>query len=250
MRNLHRILIMSALLAPEPSEGGGGGAGGTGADDANKGNETPARTFTQDEVDRIVAARVAKAASAGKSALSASEQAKARVAELEAELEETRGKLAPDDASKAEQAKIARENARLQAELVAARAEKAAADTQLSQLSQAQRTTKIENTMRKALAAGGAHERGLDQAVRLMAAEGAAEVDDDGVTVTINKIPYTGEAAIAKAAAEWLAANPHFAKGSDGGSGGRRPNGGALPVDMDKMTSRQLLHEGLRSNRT
>lgn len=243
MRNLHRLLMMSALFAPE-DEVSGGASGDAAA--AKPAGETP-RTFSQEEVDRIVASRVAKAKGESKGALSASEQAKARVAELEAELEETRGKLAPDDASKAEQAKATRENARLTKELADAKAAAAAATTQLGDLTAKQKTSAIETVVRKALGASGAHTQGLEQAVRLMVAEGAAEVDDEGVTVTINKVPYTGDEAIAKAAAAWLTANPHFAKGVDGGSGGRRPNGGAGPADLEKMSARNLLRAGMRA---
>ncbi len=242
MRNLHRLLVMSALFAPETENGSGGGGDTT---TTTTTTETP-RVFTQEEVDRIVASRVAKVKGESKGALTASEQAKAHIAQLEAELEETRSKLAPDDATKAEQAKIARENARLSKELADARAAAAAATTQLGDLTAKQKTAAIETVVRKALGASGAHAQGLEQAVRLMVAEGSAEVDDEGVTVTIDKVPYTGDAAIAKAAAAWLTANPHFAKSVDGGSGGRRPNGGAGPADLEKMSARALLGAGMR----
>jgi hypothetical protein len=247
MRNLQRILIMSALLAP-PDEGGA--EGGAGASDGTEGATPPPKTFTQEEVDRIVAARVAKAAGAGKAALTAQQQAAARVAELEAELEETRGKLLPAQGHEADLAKTARERDRLAKELTDAKAREDALSGQVSELSTRQKNAAIESVVREALGKSGAHGAGLNQAVRLMVAEGAAEVDDEGVTITIDRVPYTGEAAIAKAAAAWLNANPHFQKSPDGGSGGRRPNGGALPpADMDKMSAGALLRTGLKATR-
>jgi hypothetical protein len=248
MRNLQRILIMSALLAP-PDEGGA--EGGAGASDGTEGaTPPPVKTFTQEEVDRIVAARVAKVSSAGKTAQTEQQKAAARVAELEAELEETRTKLLPAQGHEADLAKTARERDRLAKDLADAKARENALAGQVTELSTRQKNAAIESVVRDALSKSGAHAPGLTQAVRLMVAEGAAEVDDEGVTITIDRVPYTGEAAIAKAAVAWLNANPHFQKSTDGGSGGRRPNGGALPpADMDKMPVGALLRAGLKTTR-
>lgn len=252
MLALRRLMLMRALFSPvDDVAGGGGGAPpageGAGAGTLPENAAPPARMFSEEQVNRIVADRLAKANRAGTGVASEAAQAKARAAELEAELEEVRGKMAPNEQAQIEANKAARRAAQLEADLKAATAQRAELEGKLGELTTRQKSAAVSDVVRKALATSGAHTQGLEQAVRLMVSEGAAELDDDGVTITIDRVPYTGEAAITKAAAAWLLANPHFQKSTDGGSGSRRPNGGGVPLDMDKLPAASLISRGLRA---
>lgn len=251
MLAFRRLMLMRALYAPvDDVAGGGGGApppagGGTGEPPANE--APPPRMYSEEQVNRIVTDRLAKAKRSNAGGADEAAQIKARAAELEAELEELRGKVAPSEQAQIEANKAARRAAQLEADLNAAKAREAELSGKLGELTTRQKSAAVSDVVRKALATSGAHTPGLEQAVRLMVSEGSAELDEDGVTITIDRVPYTGEAAITKAAAAWLLANPHFQKSTDGGSGGRRPNGGGVPLDMDKMPAASLISRGLRA---
>lgn len=239
-----RFLIANAILRNEvPPEGGGGG--GTPAPAGNeppKAPESPTITLTQEQLDRMIASRVAKVQNAGKKTAA---ELSAERDRINAELEQLRQQQA-DPSANPEVVKAAREAAKLKADLEALAKERDEFRARAESMTKAERDRKVGDVLRAELTRAGAHAQGLEQAAKLLSMDGTAEVDEDGqVTITIAGIPYTG-ASIAKAAGAWLAANPHFAKGLDGGSGASRPgarNGAAL--DFDKASPEALLRAGL-----
>ena len=94
----------------------------------------------------------------------------------------------------------------------------------------------------------------LGQAVRLLASDGKAELvgfEDENavatVALTIENRRFEGES-LKPGIARWLELNPHFAKAAGGGSGGKHPNAGGGPVDLDKLSATQLIARGLKES--
>src|SRR5690606_35299081 len=88
------------------------------------------------------------------------------------------------------------------------------------------------------------HGMGMDQAVRLMLADGAQFDEDGNFIMKVGDVPYDKPEEAAK---KWLELNPHFQEGSGGGSGTPRAGGTKLvtPKQMDEMGEVSLIATGL-----
>lgn len=209
------------------------------------------KTFTQEDVDRIIAKRLAakekelaKLAAENEKTSKRFEEMSAKFEELSAKYEETNKSDVERELIKAQRA-IAKYQDRIKAlEEQAAEATKTATEAR-STLKQRE----LESALRSGLLKAKAHARGLDQAVKILISEGRAEVDDEGrITLTIGDVPYDDPA---EAAERWLQANPHFAEGMLGGSGTPMPGkgGGFMSLEqMDKMSPDALLKAGLEKS--
>lgn len=209
------------------------------------------KTFTQEDVDRIIAKRlaakekeIAKLAAENEKTSKRFEEMNAKFEELSAKYEETNKSDVERELIKAQRA-IAKYQDKIKAlEEQAAEATKTATEAR-STLKQRE----LESALRSGLLKAKAHTRGLDQAVKILISEGRAEVDDEGrVTLTIGDVPYDDPA---EAAERWLQANPHFAEGMLGGSGTPMPGkgGGFMSLEqMDKMSPDALLKAGLEKS--
>lgn len=249
---LRHLLALSILRSEANPDGGGGGGAPAPAPGAPLAGGQPAPApeptlaLTQAQLDQIVQRAIAKEKRGTSRTVAEITQAKAQ---LEAELAEARAAAegAGDPSKNPEIAKAQREAAAAKAQLEALAKEKAEALAKLEGMTKAQRDRAVSDTLRAELTRAGAHAPGLEQAARLLAMEGAAEVDEDdgSITLTISGIPYRG-ATLAKAVAVWLAANPHFAKSPAGGSGANRPNGnGRMPADFSTASPVDLISAGL-----
>lgn len=239
--------INSFLMSPEAGDGasGGGASGAQGTEQTQTETQTEKTiTLTQSQLDAMLAKR-------GKSATRTVEETRAELARREAEILELRQAIegANDPAKNTELAKLQREIARRDAEIKAERDRAEAATKRADEMTAREKATKVTETLRAALTKAGAHAPGIDQAARLIAMDGAAEVEDDGsVTLTIGGVPYSGPT-IEKAASAWLASNPHFQKSPSGGSGARPSNGASAQVlDVDKVPASSLIAAGLRQS--
>jgi hypothetical protein len=245
-----RPFIASSILRNAAGENAdGGGAASAGANTTTAGTpagagEAPLQ-LTQTQLDAIVQRAIAKNERKATRTVSEIQAERTR---LETELAEARAALegSADPTKNPELAKAQRELARLQAEKDALAKERAEAASKLDAMTTAQKQRAIGDTLRSELTRAGAHATGIDQAARLLAMDGTAEIDDDGtITVTLAGVPYSGPT-LSKAVGAWLTQNPHFAKSPEGGSGASRPNGSRGPaLDFEKATPEALISSGL-----
>lgn len=206
------------------------------------------KTYTKDDIERIVKQRLKKAeAENAKLAANAEKAAKdlealsAKFAKLE-EAHEASGKSEIEK----ELAKTQRALAKLEAEKADAVKAATEAAALAAQATAGLKTTKLEAMLREGLRSSKAHGQGLDQAVRLMLAEGATLDDEGAFTMKLGEVPYDKPADAAK---KWLEANSHFAEGTAGGAGTRiGGSNGKLhtPAELDAMPTTSLIATGLK----
>lgn len=234
-------------LAPDEGAGAGGAPTTTGA-----GSTTvePAKTFTQAELDAIVAGRLAKERKGWEARVAELEPLKAqvaRIAELEQQLQEheLRGKSAEEKARiAADQAakRIAEREQQLTKERdeQKARADKAEED---------RRADRVRAALTDALVKAKAYPEAIDDAVGAFAAATTdLEFDERAqlVSLTYGGLLYK-RADLAKAAEAFLKTKPYFAAATGGGAGTPRPNGGgAPPADPFSLPLSERLKIGLK----
>ena len=215
-----------------------------GEGEGDGGGEAPAKTFTQEDIDRIIAKERRSFEAKLKGSTELAEKAK-RAEELEArlaELEEEKalaGKTAAEKerarAEKASQA-MATEKARLEAEKVelAAELERARKEHQM---------TRASNALSTALSSAGVFPGAAEDALASLMSNSEMEWDDNGKLIAITlELDGTRYDDPKKAAAAFLAKKTHFAAGSTGGSGTRLPNGfGGSNKPLHERTPQELL---------
>lgn len=224
------------LREGEPDPGGGGGGGGG----------EPPKTFTQEDVDRIVTQRLSSERKKFADYDQLKEQA-GKVPELSKQLEELNEKL--ELAGKGEEEKQRLLAEKLQAKIerekdeIARERDEAQAAAQAA--AQALRTTRIEHQLTAALTTGKALPSAIEKATRIFMQDAQIEVDEDTgrvTSVTLDDVPYSD---LTKATEAFLKANPYFAAAPQGGGGTRNPNGGGGGKSRDRMSPRELAMEGL-----
>lgn len=205
------------------------------------------KTFSQADVERMIKTRLKKQetenAKLAAQAEKASKDLEALTAKFEklSEQHEASGK---SDVEK-ELAKTQRLLAKMESDKAAAEKAASEATALATQAVQGLKTTKLEATLRDALRTNKAHGIGLDQAVKLMLAEGATFDDEGAFAMKVGEVPYDKPAEAAK---KWLETNSHFAEGTPGGAGTPRAGGnGKLhsPESLAAMPTTSLLAEGL-----
>jgi hypothetical protein len=214
--------------------------------DGDKGKE---KTFTQDEVERIVKKRLAKSEKENAALTKRADAAEAESKKNADAIEKLQARLDSEgkgtDAEK-ELVKVQRQLARLEAAQGKLTKERDEAVEKAEAAASGLSTTKLRGMVSEGLRKAKAHSRGMNQAVTLMLHDGEVKLDDDGnFTATIDGVPYEKPE---EAAAKWLETNAHFAEGSSGGSGSPRPGGNAKLLtneQMDAMHDTSLLEVGL-----
>lgn len=228
------------------SEGGGAGdVGAGGAGGSGTGTQAP-KTFTQEEVNGIVAKEVKGVRSKLEAAQAESTK---KTAELQAQLEKLTGDLEIATKPDAEKAKLIaeREQAKSRSLLETAAKERDEAKAIAAKAVADLQSFKMDTLLTDALASQKANPETLKQAVLLMKLDGACEFDDQGnLAVTV---PTGRMTDLKKAAEHWLKANPHFLPAPAGGAGTKRPNaGGNNGVDMNVMSPSQLIEGAYRGD--
>lgn len=223
---------------PDPSAGGGGGGGGG----------EPAKTFTQDDVNKIVQRE--KASLEKKlSDLQKSAEAASKIPELEAKIAELTQQAELAGKSAEEKARIQAEQAAKKIEAERAQREKALADTAtaLETERSAHRTTRLRYAATAALTEAKAFPQALPDAIGSFL--GAVELSFDEKTGEVASITYGGVAqkTMKDAAAAFLKDRPYFAAAPTGGGAGTpTPNGGAPPSgDWKSRSSSELFATAL-----
>lgn len=223
----------------DDDKGAGGGAGGGGSD----------KTFKQEDVDRIVKQRLKKQEREFAKATKENEKLSKQLEELTGKFEDLTDRYEKSNKSDAERelTKLQREMAQLNSKFEAAVKEKDEAVATATQAVAGLTKTRLEGTLREALRANKAHGRGMDQAVRLMMADGAGFDDDGNFLMKVDDVPYDKPA---EAAQKWLSNNLHFVEGTGGGAGTPRGSNGKLLTTkaMDDMPAVNLMAEGLKNS--
>lgn len=225
---------------PDPNAGGGGGGG----------NPPAPKTFTQEELDRIVQKRVGEVQAKFKD-YDQLREAAAKVPDFEKQLAELTEKLELAGKSEAEKAKLIAEKMQAQqAQTLAALQKerddaKAAAETQ----SKALRDVQVRYAATAALTAAKALPTSMKHATALFVAEAKIETEIDETTgaisiksIEVDGVPYTDPT---KAAEAWLKVNDHFAAAPAGGGGTRGSNAGVGGKSHDQMTATEMAVAGL-----
>lgn len=209
------------------------------------GDPPPPKTFTQDELNAIVAKRVGEVqkkfadyddvkAKAGKA-----DEALAKVNELTEKLE-LAGK------SEEEKAKLLAEKlqAKSEAERIALAKERDDAKAAAERAREDLRSTRIDHQVTAVLTSAKALPEMLPYAISAFRAETKIEHDDnDRITsITFDDVPYTDAK---KAAEAWLKSRPGFAAAPAGGGGTRGPNGAPPGKSFDTMSAVELATLGL-----
>lgn len=209
--------------------------------------EDTGKTYSQADVERMIKSRLKKQEAENAKLAAQAEKASKDLEALTSKFDklseqyETSGK---SDVEK-ELAKLQRTAAKLEADKLLAEKAAAEATALATQAVQSLKTTKLEATLRDALRTNKAHGVGLDQAVKLMLAEGATFDDDGGFAMKVGEVPYDKPAEAAK---KWLETNSHFAEGTPGGAGTPRAGGNGklhTPESLAGMPTTSLLAEGL-----
>lgn len=208
----------------------------------------PPATFTQAQLDGIIADRLKKLTAE----LEPLKAAAAKTAELEATLAKEREERELLGKTEAEKARIAAEKASAKLALdreTALRETKAEKELRLA--AEAKLTDHIKSThVQSGLLAAKVHGPAITHATQLFALE--AEIDlDEKSAVTAVRVGGISYATVALAAAEWLKANPHFAAAPAGGTG-QRPGGGQLggkPLHEQSVESLFAAGNALRNGR-
>lgn len=215
--------------------------GGGGGDDKGK-------TFSQEDVDRIVKQRLKKQEREAAKLAKDNEKLSKQLEDLSGKFDELTDRYEKSNKSDAERelTKLQREMAQLTSKFETLQQEKAEAEQTAQQAVQGLTRTKLETTLREALRQNKAHGRGMDQAVKLMLADGAGFDEDGNFVMKVDDVPYDKPG---EAAARWLANNLHFVEGTGGGAGTPRGSNGKLlsTKDMDDMPPVNLMAEGLKA---
>ncbi len=202
----------------------------------------PEKSFSQADVDRIVKSRLADVEKRFEP-LKAQAQ---KTTELETQLEALRSELEMKGKSADEKARIEAERERkaYAKKIEELDAQHKQASERATKFESAWKKDRIEAVLQRALVSKGAVKdaRALAQATSLFAADGAAELSEDGsaVKLVLDDMNLNPEAA----AEAWLRLNPHFAGHPGGGSGTRASNGAKLPPNLTDMSAEELAQIG------
>lgn len=247
------VLSIESDAAAGTTAGGGtngAAAGGTTNGAAGEGaagdgrTKVVERTFSQDDLNRVVGREVGKIKTRAEAAERKAAEMEQKLAEfdaLRARLEEIETRDATKGATNEHERKaieyerdlkkIRSEHERVQKELAAAAKRAADAETGLS-------SYMIRARIGEGLASAKVLPRAMEQAIRLLAAEGNARIEDGKVVLSVGELDFVDDPK--GAAIAWLRANPHFALAAGGGAGiGDNSNGsgggGAVrnPTDND-----------------
>ncbi len=214
--------------------------------DEGEGGEPPGKTFTQADVDRIVKTRLKKQERELAQATKRAEESEKATAELTKKFDSLQEKFDATNKSDIEKelAKLQREMERAKAERETLAKERDEAKALAEQATSGLAQTQLQSTLRDALRENKAHGKGMEQAVRLMLAEGAAFDEDGNFAFKVGDVPYDKPIEAAK---KWLEANPHFAEGTAGGSGTPRIGNSRVMTDeqLDAMPAVSLIEAGL-----
>jgi len=211
--------------------------------------ESKGRSFTAEEVEAKIKARLKKADKENAALTRKLELAEKSVTDLSTKFDTLTEKFDATNKSDVEKelAKTQRILAKLESERDAAQTQAAEALAMAEQAAAGLTKTKLESTLRDALRTGKAHGPGMDQAVSLMLNSGATFDEDGSFQMTIDDVPYDKPA---EAAAKWLETNSHFREGAGGGSGTPRGGGNTRLMNteaMEGMSPAALISEGLKS---
>ncbi len=217
-------------------------------DDKEEEKPTAGKTYTDDEVQKIVKTRLKKQERELETTKKALEAAQKKHAETDTRLKELEDKLETSGKTDHEKelAKVQREHAKALEDLKRFQTERDEAVKIAAEASSGLTRTKLETTLREALRTHKAHGKGMDQAVRLMLSEGATYDEEGAFAMKVGEVPYDKPDDAAK---KWLEANPHFVEGAGGGSGTPRAGNGKLITgqQMEAMSTTSLLAAGLKT---
>lgn len=212
------------------------------------GDNTPGKTFTQADVDRIVKQRLKKAERDQAVAAKRAEDAEKQIADLTKKFDTLQERYDASNKSDVEKelGKLQRQIAQMEERQKSLQVERDEAVSKATNAEQGLTKTRLEGTLRESLRTNKAHGKGMDQAVRLMLAEGATFDEEGNFTFKIGDVPYDKPEEATK---KWLESNPHFMEGSGGGSGTPRAGNGKILTteQMDSMETSSLLSVGLKS---
>lgn len=217
-------------------EGGDGGAGG-----GDGGKPPPAKTFTQEQLDAIVA-KQRRDLEAKFGDYDQLKEAAGKVSELEKQLESIREEAELKGKSEAEKARIQLEKRMQQVEQRIAQAEKerdeatAKAEAAVKARLDVVKRHQLVGALQGAKVVPGA----LDDATDAMLRGAEIETDDDGnikgITVAGGHFDKPAEAVAA-----FLKTKPYYQSHPGGGSGGTNPNGApGAPANVQEMSFAQL----------
>lgn len=218
------------------------------ADDDDKDDkDDKGKTFTQEDVDRIVQRRLKKETAERESLAKQLEDLKKQIDD--SKVDDDGEKVSPT--KKLERA-LERANAKIAELETKAKEAETKATTHVSALKRAA----LERQAMAALVSSGALPSATKHAMAAFLAESGAEVEFEETgarfIVTVDGTPFEDDgsgAELSKAAAKWLAANKHFAKAPEGGGGSdpktKGPNAGPSSLDLEKASTEDLLSAGL-----
>lgn len=225
------------------------------AEDEGEGDEeppqTPERTFTQAELDRIIKQRLKKSERELAAAQKRAEKSEASLQSMQAKIDELDDKLTTANKSDEakELAKLQRKYAQLEDKFTKVTTERDEAVAKATEAAEGLTKHRVSTTLTDALLGAGAYKKGVKRAVEAMRNEGIVQLDEDGnMILTVAGVPYEDATEAAK---KWLAQeeNEMFAEGMSRGSNSPRPGGGGLlsSKQMDGMRTGSLLQVGLSS---
>lgn len=199
----------------------GGGAGGGGGD----GGDGGAKTFTQDDVNAIIAKeRKTWEAKSGEALKAAKEESATKLSELQAQFDAMKTEFEDSKLSAADKEKKAAERAQNAANTkiaelqtaIKAEQEKTAAATATLQ------GERVSRHLSAGLNAANVFKGALADAVDAFGKVAKVDLDESGklTTVTLGEASYTD---IKEAATAFLKERPHFQKGPPGGTGSGSP---------------------------
>ena len=208
----------SSLYCGVDGGGAGGGGGGDGEGD---------KTFSQEEVNAIIAKeRKSWEAKSGEALKQAKDEAATKQKELQEQLDALKSEFEDSKLSAADKEKKAAERAQnamkdqiaqLQASIKAEQEKTEAAAATL-------RGERIARHLSSGLTAANVFKGALSDAIDAFGKVAKVELDDNGqpTTVTMGESAFTD---IKEAATAFLKDRPHFQTGTAGGAGTRPPNG-------------------------
>lgn len=216
-------------------------------DNDDKDDKGKQKTFTQEDVDRIVQRRLKKETSEREALAKQLDELKQQLED--SKVDDNGEKVSPT--KKLERA-LERANAKIAELETKAKESETKATTQVGALKRAA----LERQAMAALVASGALPTATKHAMAAFLAESGAEVEFEETgarfIVTVDGTPYEDDGSgveLSKAAAKWLATNKHFAKAPDGGGGSdpktKDPNAGPKGLDLEKASTEDLLSAGL-----
>lgn len=212
------------------------------------GDGKPPRTYTNEEVEKMIKTRIKKAESEAAKLAAENERLSKGMSDLSEKFEKLNEKYESSNKSDVEKelAKAQRALQKYEADLANANKAKTEAEEKAAAAAKGLTTTRLQATIRDALRSSQAHATGMEQAVQLMMGAGATLDEEGAFSMSIDNVPYDKPVEAAK---KWLETNPHFVEGSGGGSGTVRSGAAKLLNNqaMESMSPVSLIAAGLKS---